>query len=65
MNDQIEYWNASKVSERVGVSHMTVWRWVKEGTFPKPRSLGPNRIAWLSSDVIDWMTSRPEAGGAA
>jgi prophage regulatory protein len=29
-----------------GVSHATVWRYVKLGHLPKPHKVGPNATAW-------------------
>jgi len=31
---------------RLPVSPATLWRWVKEGTFPAPFKLGPNTTVW-------------------
>ena len=43
-----------------GKSRVTLWRWVKAGLFPKPRKIGPNSIAWLESELIEWVESRKE-----
>lgn len=29
-----------------GVSSSTVWRWVNNGTLPKPRKFGPRTTTW-------------------
>lgn len=39
---------------RIPVSRATLWRWVANGTFPKPVSLGPGVTAWTSSSVAAW-----------
>ena len=36
-------------------SRSTVWRWVKAGTFPAPHRIGPNSIAWLESEIVEWL----------
>jgi predicted DNA-binding transcriptional regulator AlpA len=28
------------------VAASTIWRWVKDGTFPAPEKIGPNTSAW-------------------
>ncbi len=42
----------------VTLSRTTVWRRVREGTFPAPVSLGTTRIAWRESDIAAWMAAQ-------
>jgi predicted DNA-binding transcriptional regulator AlpA len=37
----------------------------REGRFPKARQLSANRIAWLESEILDWIASRPVAEAVA
>lgn len=39
-------------------SAATLWRKVKNGTFPKPIKLSDRITAWRVSDVHNWMESR-------
>lgn len=39
-------------------SAATLWRKVKNGTFPKPVKLSDRITAWRVSDVQGWMESR-------
>jgi predicted DNA-binding transcriptional regulator AlpA len=39
----------------LGFSAPTLWRKVKNGTFPKPIKLGENITAWLLDDVSEWI----------
>ena len=50
-----------------GVSDPTWWRMEKRGEAPKRRQISPGRVAWLESEILDWMKSRPvvETGRAA
>lgn len=41
-----------------GVSRSTVYKWVAQGTFPKPLKLGERASAWRLSEVEAWMQSR-------
>lgn len=42
------------------VSPATIWRWVKDGTFPKPFKIGENSTCWCAAEVDAWLASRKE-----
>lgn len=47
--------------QRVGllpVSPATIWRWVREGKFPKPFKLGDSVTVWDSAAVEDFIAKR-------
>ena len=46
------------VIEKVQLSRATIWRLENEGLFPQRRRIGPHAVAWLESEVEDWMHSR-------
>ena len=52
---QPRFLRISEVLDRVGVSRPTIYRWMREGTFPKQISIGANSVVWLESDVTKWM----------
>jgi len=56
----MQFLRVRKVTEMVGFSKTTLYARVKEGTFPKPIRLGPHSVAFLESDVLNWMKSRLE-----
>lgn len=39
------------------VSPATIWRWVRDGKFPKPFKLGTSVTVWNMSDVEDFIAS--------
>jgi predicted DNA-binding transcriptional regulator AlpA len=39
----------------------TLYKWMNEGTFPKPIKIGANRVAWRLSDLEAWRDSLPTA----
>jgi len=39
----------------------TLWRKVKDGTFPKPHKLSARVTAWKVSDVRQWMSAQAAA----
>lgn len=45
------------------VSPATVWRWVREGNFPKPFKLGESVTVWNAEEVDAFIAQR--AGGNA
>jgi len=48
---------------RLPVSPATVWRWVREGRFPKPFKLSDRVTVWNISDV-DAFVARQDGGHA-
>ncbi|WP_299980052.1 AlpA family transcriptional regulator [Desulfobacula sp.] len=42
----------------IGVSDTTIWRWEKDGLFPKRVALGPNSSGWLESEVAAWFETK-------
>lgn len=39
-------------------SRSSLWRWIREGKFPRPQKLGDRITAWRASDVAAWLASR-------
>jgi len=48
-----------EVSEWLGVSKTTVYKWVKEGRFPEPVILADHASRWVEAEVVAWLASRP------
>lgn len=50
-----------------GLSRSTVYELISREQFPAQISLGGKNVAWLASEIDDWMQSRiaQRAGGAA
>jgi prophage regulatory protein len=44
----------------VSMSRTTIWRKVKAGSFPSPRRLSANVIAWRLDEVNQWMQQLPQ-----
>lgn len=43
-----------EVSRETSFSRTTIWRRVKDGTFPAPISLGGRSRAWTERDIEAW-----------
>ena len=54
-----------EVEEITGLSRSTIYRLMDAGEFPQAKSIGPNCVRWLLSEIIAWMESRPLARGRA
>ena len=54
----------SDVEKATSKPHPTIYRESREGTFPKIIQFGKHRLAWLESDIRDWMLVRLNAVGA-
>lgn len=39
------------LSQRYGVSRITIWRWVKSGLIPGPRKIAPNTTRWNVAEL--------------
>ena len=53
-----------ELSDWLGVSRSTIYKWVKEDRFPEPLILGQSdgkRSAsrWKTSEVVEWLKTRP------
>ena len=47
-----------QLKEMVLYSPQHVARLEKAGKFPKRIQLGPNRVGWVESEVLDWLQER-------
>ncbi|MEV9633324.1 AlpA family phage regulatory protein [Burkholderia pseudomallei] len=53
------------VLDTVGVKKTTLYRWIREGTFPAPVRLGTRSVGWHAADVQPWIESRQSTRGQA
>jgi prophage regulatory protein len=47
-----------QVQEIVPYSASHIWRLERSGQFPQRVRLGANKVAWLKSEVTDWVESK-------
>jgi prophage regulatory protein len=57
--DDDELWSIRIVVQKTGLSRASIYRYIARNLFPPRRRIGPGRIAWLASEVLVWMQSRP------
>lgn len=60
---QDAYLRWPRVHAITGLSRTTVWRAEKAGLFPQRRQIGVKSVAWLQSDIQQWVASRQQVRG--
>ena len=53
-----------EVLDRTGLSRTSVWRLEKAGAFPKRRRIIGKTVAWVESEIVEWILARPVVGGS-
>ena len=56
--------NLSDVIYSTGLSKTNIYRKINSGEFPKPVPLGAQKIAFLESEIEDWISARLKARDA-
>lgn len=57
--------NRQEVQEATSLSKSNLYKKIKEGTFVKPYNIGGARVAWLESEVQEWIQERINEAGRA
>lgn len=47
-----------QVMECTGLARSTVYKFMAENQFPKPVKLGVRMVAWVESEVQEWMQQK-------
>ena len=47
-----------QVLDKVPVSRQQIYMWIGKGEFPEQKQISANRVAWLESDIDDWIEER-------
>lgn len=55
---------AQQVVERVGLCKSELYARIREGRFPKQVPLGPQRVAFVESEIDAWIAARLKARDA-
>ena len=61
--DEDQLLKLGDIKEKINVSYSTLYRWIEEGSFPKPLVLGKGEknatTRWLKKEVEEWFSDRP------
>lgn len=52
------------VLKQVPFSSATMWRTIAAGAFPQPIRIGKRRVAWVESEIAEWLAARMEERGS-
>ncbi|MCI4115250.1 AlpA family transcriptional regulator [Dickeya dianthicola] len=44
-----------QVEEKTGLKRSQIYLYMKEGTFPSSIKIGPASVAWLESEIDEWI----------
>lgn len=54
-----------EVERRTGLATTTIYRKMREGSFPEPVKVGARAVRWPASEIEAWLADRPRATGEA
>jgi len=49
----------AQVLQKVPITGPTLWNWVRQGKFPRPRAISPNKTCWVQGEVDAWIRAQP------
>lgn len=49
--------------EQTGLTHSSLYELIKKGQFPKPVKLSEKSVAWVESEIQEWIQNRIELRG--
>ncbi len=47
-----------EVKSRTGFSRSSIYLFVQNGTFPRPVRIGGRAVAWLETEIDEWIEAR-------
>ncbi|EAS1759766.1 AlpA family transcriptional regulator [Salmonella enterica] len=48
----------SQVLDKTGLKRSQVYTYMKTGDFPKSIKIGPSSVAWLESEIEEWINQK-------
>ena len=52
-----------QVQARTALSRTSIYRKMREGSFPEPLQIGARAVRWPESEIETWIADRPRATG--
>jgi predicted DNA-binding transcriptional regulator AlpA len=49
----------AEVTTRTRTSYPTLWKWMREGKFPRSRENSGGKALWLESEITSWIQGLP------
>lgn len=48
----------AEVKTATGLGRSSIYKFISEGTFPKPVSLGTRAVGWIEAEIDAWIESK-------
>ncbi|ECD9611695.1 AlpA family phage regulatory protein [Salmonella enterica subsp. salamae] len=48
----------AQVMDKTGLKRSQVYAYMKTGDFPKSIKIGPSSVAWLESEIEEWINTK-------
>ncbi len=61
MSVQKELLTYNEVTELYGFPRQSIYRYIRDNGFPRPRQMGVNSVRFVRAEVSDWILNRPKA----
>ena len=61
----MQIWRLKKVMEQTGLGRSSIYKLIKEGSFPKPVPLGIRAVGWVATEINGWIEDRIRERDAA
>ena len=58
MTQEDRFINTAQLSELLGVSSVTIWRWRKNSQLPSPYKFNEQSVRWRRSEIESWLTGK-------
>jgi prophage regulatory protein len=62
--NQIRLLRCPSVTHVTGLGRSTIYKKMKEGTFPRPLKISVRHVAWREQDILDWIAELPTSQGS-
>jgi prophage regulatory protein len=56
--NQARFIRLEQVKARTGLSRSTLYAYIREGRFPSPVTISTRCVAWVESEIDDWISKR-------
>lgn len=56
----MKIYRLDQVMNATGLARSTIYKFISQGTFPKPIPLGDRCVGWLESEIMDWIMRKVE-----
>lgn len=55
---KIRFISRVELLRKIPLSYMVIWEMMCNGEFPRSVVIGKNKVAWVESEVQEWMVNR-------